>query len=286
MQANSLINETSPYLLQHAHNPVNWFSWREENLKKALQKNKLLVISIGYSTCHWCHVMENESFENNQVAEVMNQHFISIKVDREERPDVDQVYMNALQMMTGSGGWPLNIIALPDGRPVWGGTYVNKDQWIDVLNQLHKLHQTQPQILVEYATKLEQGIKSVDVISKATSQIDFKQFDFGNVLNNWSRQFDLTHDGTKHEPKFMMPNNLHFLMRLAFQNNNKELEEYVNLTLTKMAYGGIFDHINGGFSRYAVDEYWHVPHFEKMLYDNAQLASLYSDAFAICKNPL
>lgn len=286
MQANSLINETSPYLLQHAYNPVNWFSWSEENLKQALEKNKLLVISIGYSTCHWCHVMEHESFENNQVAEVMNQHFISIKVDREERPDVDQVYMNALQMMTGSGGWPLNIIALPDGRPVWGGTYVNKDLWIDVLNQLHKLHQTQPQILVEYATKLEQGIKSVDVISKATSQVDFKQFDFDNVLNNWSRQFDLTHGGTKHAPKFMMPNNLHFLMRLAFQNNNKELEEYVNHTLTKMAFGGIFDHINGGFSRYAVDEYWHVPHFEKMLYDNAQLASLYSDAFAICKNPL
>lgn len=286
MHTNHLIHETSPYLLQHAHNPVNWFPWQEDVLQKAQDENKLLLISIGYSTCHWCHVMEHECFENEQVAEVMNQHFISIKIDREERPDVDQVYMNALQLMTGSGGWPLNIVALPDGRPVWGATYVNKDQWVDVLLQLQNLHKSQPETLTDYADKLEQGMKTMDVVLKNTSEFDLNQFDYREHLNYWSRQFDHEFGGTKRAPKFMMPNNLHFLMRYAFQNNDKILTDYVSLTLTKMAYGGIFDHINGGFSRYSVDERWHVPHFEKMLYDNAQLVSLYSDAYLIHKNPL
>jgi uncharacterized protein len=286
MHTNQLIHETSPYLLQHAHNPVNWFPWRSDVLQKAREENKLLLISIGYSTCHWCHVMEHECFENEQVAEVMNKHFINIKVDREERPDVDQVYMNALQLMTGAGGWPLNIVALPDGRPVWGATFVKKDQWMDVLSQIQKLHKTQPKTLTDYADKLEQGIKTMDVISKNTSEVDFKDFDYREHLSYWSRQFDHEYGGTKRAPKFMMPNNLHFLMRYAFQNSDAQLMDYVNLSLTKMAYGGIFDHVNGGFSRYSVDERWHVPHFEKMLYDNAQLVSLYSDAYLINKNPL
>lgn len=283
---NALIAETSPYLLQHAHNPVNWEAWKKDVLQKAQKENKLLLISIGYSTCHWCHVMEHECFENETVAETMNQHFINIKVDREERPDVDQVYMNALQLMTGSGGWPLNIVALPDGRPVWGATYVNKDEWIEVLSQLQKLYKNQPETLFEYASKLEEGIKTMDLVSKNTSQIDFKDFNYQEPLAYWSRQFDHDYGGTKRAPKFMMPNNLHFLMRFAYQNNDRQLLDYVHLSLTKMAYGGIFDHINGGFSRYAVDEQWHVPHFEKMLYDNAQLLSLYSNAFSKSKNPL
>lgn len=286
MHTNELIHETSPYLLQHAHNPVNWFAWSKEVVKKAQAENKLLLISIGYSTCHWCHVMEKECFENEAVAKVMNQHFISIKVDREERPDVDQVYMNALQLMTGSGGWPLNIVALPDGRPVWGGTYLNKERWIEVLLQLQNLQKKQPQKLLEYASKLLEGIKTMDLVSKSSENLNFKDFDYKELLSGWSRQFDHTYGGSKGAPKFMMPNNLHFLMRYAFQNKDKSLLDYVNLSLTKMAYGGIFDHINGGFSRYSVDERWHVPHFEKMLYDNAQLVSLYSDAFLIHKNPL
>ncbi|WP_339610012.1 DUF255 domain-containing protein, partial [uncultured Planktosalinus sp.] len=205
---------------------------------------------------------------------------------REERPDVDQVYMNALQLMTGSGGWPLNIVALPDGRPVWGATYLNKDQWTDVLLQLQNLHKNQPETLAEYASKLLQGIKTMDLISKSNEQVHFKSFDYKKLLNNWSRHFDQVNGGSKGAPKFMMPNNLHFLLRYAFQTKDHQLSEYVKLSLTKMAYGGIFDHINGGFSRYSVDERWHIPHFEKMLYDNAQLVSLYSDAFLVYKNPL
>jgi uncharacterized protein YyaL (SSP411 family) len=284
--SNELAKESSPYLLQHAHNPVFWYPWKKDVLAKAKAENKLLLISIGYSTCHWCHVMEQECFENEQVAEVMNQHFINIKVDREERPDVDQVYMNALQLMTGAGGWPLNIVALPDGRPVWGATYVKKDQWIDVLNQLHKLQQKQPETLIEYAEKLDEGLKTLDIISLNSNPYNFSEFNYEEIISFWSRQFDTEEGGTKRAPKFMMPNNYQFLLRYGFQTQNKELVDHVHLTLKKMAYGGIFDHINGGFSRYSVDEKWHIPHFEKMLYDNAQLVSLYSDAFRQSKNDL
>jgi uncharacterized protein YyaL (SSP411 family) len=284
--SNELAKESSPYLLQHAHNPVCWFPWKEHVLAKAKEENKLLLISIGYSTCHWCHVMEEECFENEAVAKVMNGHFINIKVDREERPDVDQVYMNALQLMTGGGGWPLNIVALPDGRPVWGATYLPKEQWIDVLNQLQKLHKNQAKSLIEYAGKMEQGIQTMDLITLQTGEIDFSKFDYDEIISFWARQFDQKYGGTKRAPKFMMPNNYHFLLRYAFQNNNEVLMDHVHLTLEKMAYGGIFDHINGGFSRYSVDEKWHIPHFEKMLYDNAQLVSLYCDAFLQSKNDL
>ena len=283
---NDLINETSPYLLQHAHNPVNWKAWNDETLNEAKASNKLILVSVGYAACHWCHVMEHESFEDTLVAEVMNKSFINIKVDREERPDVDQVYMNAVQLMTGSGGWPLNVIALPDGRPVWGGTYFKKEQWINVLDQISELYKKNPQKLIEYADKLEQGIKSLDIVSLNKDNISFKQSFISNAVNMWSQSFDSIKGGTNGAPKFMMPNNLHFLIREAYQNNNVKLQKYVNLTLTKIAFGGVYDHIGGGFSRYSVDDKWHVPHFEKMLYDNAQLVSLYSDAYLITKNPL
>lgn len=282
---NELALESSPYLLQHAHNPVHWKPWDDSVFAKAKKENKLLLISIGYSTCHWCHVMEKECFENVEVAQVMNAHFINIKVDREERPDVDQVYMNALQLMTGSGGWPLNIVALPDGRPVWGATYLHKDQWIDVLLQLHKLYEHQIETLEEYADKLEHGVKTMDVVS-INNDDSINSFDFEETLQFWARQFDLENGGTKGAPKFMMPNNYHFLLRYGFQTNNNELKEFVHHTLKKLGFGGIFDHINGGFSRYSVDEKWHIPHFEKMLYDNAQLVSLYCDAFLDSKNSL
>lgn len=283
---NDLINETSPYLLQHAHNPVNWKAWNDNTLNEAKNNNKLLLISVGYAACHWCHVMEHESFENYEVAQVMNKNFINIKVDREERPDVDQVYMNAVQLMVGSGGWPLNVIALPDGRPVWGGTYFRKEQWINVLEQISSLNKKNPRKLIEYATKLETGIKSLDIVTLNTNKFEFTHEFVSNAISKWAQSFDTIKGGTNRAPKFMMPNNLHFLMREAYQNNNENLQKYVNLTLTKIAYGGVFDHIGGGFSRYSVDDKWHVPHFEKMLYDNAQLVSLYSDAYLITKNPL
>ena len=283
---NELINETSPYLLQHAHNPVNWKAWNDNTLNEAKTSNKLILISVGYASCHWCHVMEHESFEDSLVAQIMNKNFINIKVDREERPDVDQVYMNAVQLMTGSGGWPLNVVALPDGRPVWGGTYFKKEQWMSVLEQISEVYQENPQKLIEYADKLEAGIKSLDVVSLNTNDIEFKQEFVSNAVNMWSESFDRIKGGTNRAPKFMMPNNLHFLLREAYQNNNTDLQSYVNLTLTKIAFGGVFDHVGGGFSRYSVDDKWHVPHFEKMLYDNAQLVSLYSDAYLITKNPL
>lgn len=283
---NELINETSPYLLQHAHNPVNWKAWNDNTLNEAKTSNKLILISVGYASCHWCHVMEHESFEDSLVAQIMNKNFINIKVDREERPDVDQVYMNAVQLMTGSGGWPLNVVALPDGRPVWGGTYFKKEQWMSVLEQISEVYQENPQKLVKYADKLEAGIKSLDVVSLNTNDIEFKQEFVSNAVNMWSESFDRIKGGTNRAPKFMMPNNLHFLLREAYQNNNTDLQGYVNLTLTKIAFGGVFDHVGGGFSRYSVDDKWHVPHFEKMLYDNAQLVSLYSDAYLITKNPL
>lgn len=285
-RTNELNEETSPYLLQHASNPVHWKSWKPTVLETAKKENKLLLISIGYSTCHWCHVMEKECFEIDAVAQVMNAHFVNIKIDREERPDVDHVYMNALQLMTGGGGWPLNIIALPDGRPVWGATYVKKDHWMETLNQLNKLFKEQPETLFEYAGKLEEGIKAMDLVTLKDEDINFQTFDFDSVLSIWSRQFDLELGGSKRAPKFMMPNNLHFLLRFAHQTQNTEVMKYVDTSLTKMAYGGIFDQVNGGFSRYAVDEKWHIPHFEKMLYDNAQLVSLYSDAYLVSNNPL
>ncbi|MCF7559236.1 thioredoxin domain-containing protein [Sabulilitoribacter multivorans] len=283
---NELINETSPYLLQHAHNPVNWNPWNEKTLAKAKSENKLILISVGYAACHWCHVMEHESFEDSLVAQVMNKNFINIKVDREERPDVDQVYMNAVQLMTGHGGWPLNVIALPDGRPIWGGTYFKKEQWISALEQISQLYIDDPKKLREYAGKLEQGIKSLDVVELNTNEPVFEASYIDDAIKNWSRQFDNNFGGMNRAPKFMMPNNYHFLLRYAYQTHDKKIQEYVNLTLTKIAYGGVYDHIGGGFSRYSVDAKWHVPHFEKMLYDNGQLVSLYSDAYLITKNEL
>jgi len=283
---NDLIHETSPYLLQHAHNPVNWKAWNSKTLKEAKERQKLLLISVGYAACHWCHVMEHESFEDSLVAKVMNENYTNIKVDREERPDIDQVYMNAVQLMTGRGGWPMNVIALPDGRPIWGGTYFKKEQWISALTQISNLYKESPEKLLEYANKLEQGIKSMDIVNLNTNAPVFEKEFIQESINKWSQQFDHYNGGLNRAPKFMMPNNYQFLLRFAHQNNDDKLMEFVNLTLTKMAYGGVYDQLGGGFSRYSVDPIWHVPHFEKMLYDNAQLVSLYSDAYLNTKSPL
>ena len=276
---NDLINETSPYLLQHAYNPVDWKAWNSETLKLAKEENKLIIISVGYSACHWCHVMEEESFENDSVAKIMNDNFINIKVDREERPDVDQVYMNAVQLMTGSGGWPLNCIALPDGRPVFGGTYFTKTQWTKILEDMSDLYRTDPDKVIAYAEKLTQGVKNSDLIVLNKEDIQFTKESLNEMNEKWMPTLDFKDGGQKNAPKFPMPSNLDYLFRYSYQNNDLELNNFVELTLTKMANGGIYDQIGGGFSRYSVDERWHVPHFEKMLYDNAQLVSLYSKAY-------
>lgn len=277
---NQLVHESSPYLLQHAHNPVNWQTWSEAALTEAKNSNKLIIISIGYSACHWCHVMEHESFEDEVVAEIMNQHYINIKVDREERPDLDQVYMKAVQVMTGSGGWPMNIVALPDGRPVWGGTYFKKEHWKNALTKIQRLFKEDPNQLLDYAERLVKGLKQIDLIPAPKDATKIDSSVLHEAVEKWRFNFDHTNGGSKGAPKFMMPNNLSFLFRYAYQQNDKELMEYVKLSLDKITYGGTYDHVGGGFSRYSVDERWHIPHFEKMLYDNAQLISLYSKAYA------
>lgn len=284
--SNALINESSPYLLQHAYNPVDWHAWNTDTLAEAKNSNKLMIVSIGYAACHWCHVMEHESFEDETVAAVMNKSYISVKIDREERPDIDQIYINAVQLMTGNAGWPLNVVTLPDGRPVWGGTYFRKNQWIEALEQIQEVYKKQPNKLVEYANRLEAGIKNMDLVSLNETKIDLSNFPIESIIDTWSKNFDYRFGGTKGAPKFMMPNNYQFLLRYAWQNKQSELLNHVLFTLEQMAYGGIYDHIGGGFARYSVDEKWHIPHFEKMLYDNAQLVSLYSQAYAISKKSL
>ncbi|MDT0605645.1 thioredoxin domain-containing protein [Croceitalea rosinachiae] len=283
---NALIEETSPYLIQHAHNPVNWEAWHPEVLERAQKENKLLLISIGYAACHWCHVMEEECFEDEEVAKVMNESFINIKIDREERPDVDQIYMDAIQMMTGNGGWPLNILALPDGRPFWGATYLPKDNWVKSLNQLTRLYTEDPNKIIAYAADLERGIQSINLVENKEDANNFSLDQLREAVEKWSTYFDTFLGGYKRAPKFMMPNNLDFLLHYATSQDDKRVLEYINTTLTRMAYGGIYDQVGGGFSRYSVDTKWHVPHFEKMLYDNGQLISLYAKAYAITKNPL
>lgn len=283
---NNLVKEISPYLLQHAHNPVNWEAWNTESLQRAKDEQKLLLISIGYAACHWCHVMEHECFEDEEVAEAMNSHFINIKVDREERPDIDHIYMDALQMMTGSGGWPLNILALPDGRPFWGATFVKKQEWIQVLNQLQDLYKNNPKKIIGYAENMAHGLKEINTIAIEENSDFIKTSAITEIVKDWSTYFDTFLGGYKRAPKFMMPVNLNFLLHYGHSQKDKEINEYVHTTLTRMAWGGVFDHVGGGFSRYAVDTKWHVPHFEKMLYDNGLLISLYAKAYASTKNTL
>ena len=283
---NNLINESSPYLLQHAHNPVNWYSWGEEALKKAKDENKLLIISVGYAACHWCHVMEHESFEDEEVAELMNNHFVAIKVDREERPDVDQVYMNAAQLITGRGGWPLNAFALPDGKPFYAGTYFPKKDWIKVLNYFVDVQQRNPASLVEQAEKVTQGIHSTENVPLREESGVFSKEVMNNTFKNLNSRIDYKKGGRIGAPKFPMPSVWEYIMQYSSLYKDEKALQAITTTLDNMAFGGIYDHIGGGFARYSTDADWHVPHFEKMLYDNAQLVSLYAKAFQYTKNPL
>lgn len=300
---NRLGYETSPYLLQHAHNPVDWYPWSEEALNKAQSENKPIIVSIGYSTCHWCHVMERESFENEDVAAIMNENFICIKVDREERPDIDAVYMEACQIMTGGGGWPLNCFLTPEGQPFYAGTYFpprpahNRPSWVQLLHHLSKAWRERRDEVYAQAAQMTEYIKRYDkppatgtVPEKQTPvfdslrpfQIDKSARDrVGQVFMNMSSRFDREDGGFGGAPKFPGSMSLSFLMQFYYFSGHRDALDHVFLSLDKMCMGGIYDHLGGGFARYATDKAWLVPHFEKMLYDNALLVGVLSDACRI-----
>ena len=296
---NLLIHSSSPYLQQHAHNPVDWMPWGNEAFEKAKAEDKLIFISIGYSACHWCHVMEHETFENEEAAGFINEHFVSIKVDREERPDVDQIYMNAVQLMTKRGGWPLNCIALPDGRPVFGGTYFPRDRFIQQLESLIALKESEPKRMEEYAGKLTQGVISSDLIIAdkdglardaegrpwPKSERNKYGADIDARVDSWRLQFDRQRGLSNGAPKFPIPTNLDFLLHYGTERGDMDVLGHVQLTLDMMSRGGIYDQAGGGFARYSTDSDWMVPHFEKMLYDNAQLLSTYAHAWQSFQEP-
>lgn len=282
---NELIRESSPYLLEHAHNPVNWYPWGKKALDKATREHKILIISIGYSACHWCHVMERETYEDTAVARLMNKYFVAIKVDREERPDIDQVYMTASQLITGSGGWPLNVLALPNGKPFYAGTYFPKNEWMKMLNYFVDLNKKSPDKIATLALDITNGIRSSETIS-------FRAKDASFTMNNLNLQFksiephiDFKKGGVGQAPKFPMPSTWEYLLRYYKISHNDSALKAAQATLDDIAAGGIYDQLGGGFARYSTDADWHVPHFEKMLYDNAQLVSLYTHAWQLTKDP-
>lgn len=276
---NDLIHETSPYLLQHANNPIDWQAWSDDLFDQAEEEDKLVVVSIGYSSCHWCHVMERETFEKEDVADVMNERFINVKVDREERPDVDQVYMTAVQLLTGSGGWPLNVILLPNGKPLYGGTYHTKEEWLRVTTSVDSLFQQDKKKAYEYAEDLTNGIQESSYIWGDVKEDDLTPTTIASGMTEWKQNWDKNWGGDKGAPKFMLPTTIHFLMDYASLYQDEEAEKHIRKTLDEMMRGGIYDQIQSGFFRYSTDENWGLPHFEKMLYDNAQLIELYAKAY-------
>lgn len=276
---NALANETSPYLLQHAHNPVNWYPWGQEALQKAKKEDKMIIVSIGYAACHWCHVMEKESFQDSAVANFMNKHFVCIKVDREERPDVDQIYMDACQIINGSGGWPLNCVTLPDGRPFAAKTYLPKDDWMKLLQGMVNYFENRRDDLVNAAEQVTKGVQGIDLVSVNRQDAAFSLEDLRLAYKNWQTNFDTRLGGYRNAPKFPLPNSFEALLHWAVVSGDSTAMTQVRLTLDQMARGGIYDQLGGGFARYSTDKLWKVPHFEKMLYDNAQLVSLYAKAF-------
>lgn len=283
--SNRLTDESSPYLLMHAHNPVDWYPWGEEAFKKARAENKLIIVSIGYAACHWCHVMEHESFSDEEVALTMNQHFVSIKVDREERPDIDSIYMNAVQIISGQGGWPLNAIILPDGKPVYATTYLPKENWIYLLNQLQQLYAASSDKLVDQAKEITDRIQQYNTYFVNPSISSINQEDtIYQTFRNLLKSLDFKNGGLNSASKFPMPSVFEYLLNYFHFSKEIKALEAATLTLDKMAMGGIYDQIGGGFARYSTDSYWKIPHFEKMLYDNSQLICLYANAFRITRN--
>ena len=280
---NRLINETSPYLLQHAHNPVEWYPWGEDALERSRSEDKPILLSIGYSACHWCHVMERESFENESIAGLMNQNFINIKVDREERPDLDAIYMEAVQMLTGSGGWPMTVFLTPEGKPFYGGTYFppvdrqNMPGFPRLLLGIAEAYNTNKGEIQRVTEQLTEQMGRGSQVPRGTAilTVDVLHRAYSTLATN----FDYQNGGFGMAPKFPQPMTPEFLLRYHYHGYNPRALELVELTLEKMAYGGIYDQVGGGFHRYSTDAYWLVPHFEKMLYDNALLARLYLHAF-------
>ena len=287
---NRLIDETSPYLLQHAHNPVDWYPWGEEALERAEREDMPILLSVGYSACHWCHVMERESFEDAEIAALMNENFVCIKVDREERPDIDSIYMTAVQALTGQGGWPMTVFLTPDGKPFYGGTYFPPEdrgglpafpRLVEALADAYKARRGEvtrtTSQLVQRMTQLSAGMAGIEPLTVEVLQ---------SAKRAVAGQFDGRHGGIGLQPKFPQPMTYEFLLRHHARTQDPESLEMVELTLTRMAEGGIFDQIGGGFHRYSTDTYWLVPHFEKMLYDNALLARLYLHAYQVTGDPL
>ncbi len=282
---NQLAHESSPYLLQHAKNPVDWYPWNDEALARAQEEDKMIIVSVGYAACHWCHVMEHESFEDSTVAALMNEHFISIKVDREERPDIDNIYMTACQLSSQRGcGWPLNAFALPDGRPVWAGTYFPKDQWLRILQNFIDEKANNRDQLEEYAAQLTQGIQSTENLVKVSSASALDP----DQIRRWNLEMyeliDFRRGGRKGAPKFAMPGMFEYLLEQNQYAQDPKALEAVEALTDNMASGGIYDQVGGAFARYSVDSQWMVPHFEKMLYDNGQLLSLYAHAYQLNGN--
>jgi uncharacterized protein YyaL (SSP411 family) len=286
---NRLIHETSPYLLQHAHNPVDWFPWGEEAFAKARAENKPILLSVGYSACHWCHVMEQESFEDEQIARLMNELFVNIKVDREERPDVDEIYMNAVQMLTGRGGWPMTVFLTPDGKPFYGGTYFppvdrhNLPAFPRVLAAVAQAYRERPQDVEQATSQILSNLERMTQRQETTRPLRVETL--ANAAASLAQHVDHTHGGLGGAPKF--PNSMVFalFLRQYHASGNEHYLQMTTHTLRKMAEGGVYDHLGGGFHRYAVDERWLVPHFEKMLYDNALLVRLYLEAYQATHDP-
>ena len=289
MEANNLINEKSPYLQQHAHNPVNWYPWGEEALEKAKAENKLIFLSIGYSTCHWCHVMARESFSDDKVAEILNQDYISIKVDREERPDLDNIYMAVSQIVTGSGGWPLNVILTPDQKPFFAATYIPKHSkfgrmgMVELLTRITTMWKKTPQ---DFYDSSESIVKALNSLNDKEVQADITDNTIDKAYRELLKSFDERKGGFSKAPKFPSAHIISFLLTYSKEKNSPEALQMAEKTLQEMRKGGIFDHVGFGFHRYATDRDWILPHFEKMLYDQAALLDAYTEAYKLTKNEL
>ncbi|MDH5769439.1 MAG: thioredoxin domain-containing protein, partial [Nitrospirota bacterium] len=280
---NRLAKSSSPYLLQHAKNPVDWYPWGPEALEKAKREDKPILVSIGYSSCHWCHVMERESFENDSIADIMNKHFVNIKVDREERPDIDQIYMDAVQTMGINGGWPLNVFLTPDQKPFYGGTYFPPQRWIKLIATISKAFVEDRNELNKTAAEIAKSLSTSELVKYGMTEEEkiFKKSTLTKAYSLIQSHFDTTRGGLNKAPKFPMPTNWLFLLRYYELTKDKTALDQFILTMDQIAYGGIHDHIGGGFARYSTDMNWFAPHFEKMLYDNGQLMSLYAEAYVV-----
>ncbi|MFM7309791.1 MAG: thioredoxin domain-containing protein, partial [Flavobacteriales bacterium] len=274
---NRLIHSNSLYLQQHAANPVHWWPWCEEAWNLAKAQNKLVIVSIGYSACHWCHVMEHEVFEDMTCADAMNQDFISIKVDREQHPQVDATFMDALHLMGKQGGWPLNMVVTPEGVPIYGGTYIPKPHWLSMLRDLHQIYHTHPASVDEFAQKIKDALQAYYTQGSSLPSDVWNLLE--DVLVKWSRRWDHTSGGDQRAPKFPIADEYMLMIMLASAESREDFSQHAQRTLQRIYAGGIFDAVGGGLSRYCVDEHWHIPHFEKMLYDNARMLGIFAQAY-------